>query len=154
MAVFYKNAKIVIFNIENDIKPVKNIDYEFPNSNHFSLSFSPDGAYLANISSNANIVTVWETKNFGLRWYIDLTGDIISKIMFAPNGKDLLVLTTSAKLKYLRINPILPDVETVREQFGVTDLEPTDFITSPNNKFIIFSGKDGHIKVFDYFMRG
>ena len=95
-----------------------------------------------------------ETKNFGLRWYIDLTGEIITKIMFAPNGKDLLVLTTTAKLKYLRINPILPDVEIVREQFGVTDLEPTDFITSPNNKFIIFSGKDGHIKVYDYFMRG
>lgn len=44
MAVFYKNAKIVIFNIENgDIKPVKNIDYEFPNTSNFSLAFSPDG---------------------------------------------------------------------------------------------------------------
>jgi len=103
MAVFYKNAKIVIFNIENECKAVKNIDYEFPNSQHFSLSFSPDGAYLANISSNANIFTIWETKNFSLRWYIDLTGETISKIIFAPNGRDLLVLTTTSKLKYMRI---------------------------------------------------
>lgn len=155
MAVFYKNAKIVIFNLElGEMKPVKNIDYEFPNSHNFSLSFSPDGAYLANISSNANIVTVWETRNFGLRWYIDLTGEIITKILFAPNGHDLLVLTTSGRLKYLRINPLLAEVETVREQFGVTDLEPTDFTVSPNNKFIICSGKDGQIKVYDYFMRG
>jgi len=144
MAVFYKNAKIVIFNLERgEMKPVKNIDYEFPNSQNFSLSFSPDGAYLANISSNANIVTVWETRNFGLRWYIDLTGEVISKILFAPNGHDLLVLTTTGRLKYLRINPLLAEVETVREQYGVTDLEPTDFTVSPNNKFIICSGKDG-----------
>jgi WD40 repeat protein len=116
MAVFYKNAKIVIFNIEGgEMKPVKNIDYEFPNTSNFSLTFSPDGAYLANISSNANIVTIWETRNFGLRWYIDLTGEIISKIHFAPNGHDLLVLTTTGRLKYLRINPLLAEVETVRE---------------------------------------
>ena len=104
MAVFYKNAKIVIFNIEKECKPIKNIDYEFPNNEHFSLSFSPDGAYLANISSNANTITIWETKNFSLRWYIDLTGEVISKIMFAPNGRDLLALSTTSKLKYLRIN--------------------------------------------------
>lgn len=45
MAVFYQNAKIVIFNLqnENEYKPVKNIDYEFPNTENFSLCFSPDG---------------------------------------------------------------------------------------------------------------
>lgn len=154
MAVFYKNAKIVIFNIEKECKPIKNIDYEFPNNEHFSLSFSPDGAYLANISSNANTITIWETKNFSLRWYIDLTGEVISKIMFAPNGRDLLALSTTSKLKYLRINAQSAEVETVREQYGVTDLETTDFVISPNNKFIICTGKDGQIKVYDYFMRG
>lgn len=154
MAVFYKNSKIVIFNIEgNEMKPVKNIDYEFPSS-FFSLSFSPDGAYLANISSNSNIITVWETRNFGLKWYVDLTGETLSKLMFAPNGHDILVITTSARLIYLRVNPLMAEIETVREQYGVTDLEPTDFIVSPNNKFIICTGKDGNIKVFDYFMRG
>jgi WD40 repeat protein len=116
MAVFYKNAKIIIFNIEgNEMKPVKNIDYEFPNNNHFSLSFSPNGSYLANISSNANIITIWETRNFGLRWYIDLTGETVSKIVFAPNSHDLLVMTTTGRLKYLRINPLIAEVETVRE---------------------------------------
>ena len=60
---------------------------------------------MANISSNANIITVWETRNFSLRWYIDLTGEVISKVTFAPSGKDLLVLTTTSKLKVLRIDP-------------------------------------------------
>ena len=99
-------------------------------------------------------MTVWETTNFGLRWYIDLTGDTIRKILFAPNGVDLLAITTSSKIKYLRINPVVAEVETVREQFGVTDLEPTDFLITPNNKFIICAGVDGHIKVYAYFMRG
>ena len=43
----FKNGKIVIFNIENEYSPVKNIDYEFPNGNYFSLSFSPDERLLA-----------------------------------------------------------------------------------------------------------
>ena len=47
---------------------------------YYSLSFSPDGKYLANISSNANNVTIWETKNFSLKFHLDLTGDIIAKI--------------------------------------------------------------------------
>jgi len=79
------------------------------------LSFSPDGAYLANLSSNANTVTIWETKNFSLRWYIDLTGEVLSKLMFAPNGRDLLVLTTTSKLKYLRVSATSVEVESVRE---------------------------------------
>lgn len=104
MAVFYKNAKIIIFNSEKDLKPVKDIDYEFPCSENFSISFSPDDAYLANISSNASVITVWETRNFGLRWYIDLEGEELTKIIFAPNSHDLLVMTAASKLKYLRIN--------------------------------------------------
>lgn len=105
MATFFKNGKIVIFNLENEeYTPVKNIDYEFPNANYFSLSFSPEDLYMANISSNANIITIWETRNFSLRWYIDLTGEVISKIAFGSNGKDLFVLTTTSKLKILRID--------------------------------------------------
>jgi WD40 repeat protein len=80
MAAFFKNGKIVVFNLEREFQPVKNIDYEFPNAHYFSLSFSTDGSLLANISSNANTVTVWETNNFSLKWYIDLTGEVISKI--------------------------------------------------------------------------
>ena len=103
MSVFHKSSKIVIFNMEKGYQPVKTIDYDFPNNNYFSLTFSPNGKYLANISSNANTITIWETKNFSLKFHLDLTGDIISKIRFAPNDKDLVVLTTSSKLKFYRI---------------------------------------------------
>lgn len=144
LAAFYKCAKIIIFNVEegdlNPINAVKSIDYEFPQPDNYSLAFSDDGVYLANISSNANIITVWETKNFGLKWYIDLTGDTLRKVMFAPNGCDLLALTTSSKLKYLRLNPNVAEVETVREQYGITNLTPTDFLVTPNNKYIICAG--------------
>ena len=33
-------------------------------------------------------------------------------------------------------------------------MECKDFEISPNNKYLIFAGKEGVIKVFDYFMRG
>ena len=157
MSTFFKNNKIVIFNLENGLyTPVKNIDYEFPNANYFSLDFSPDDQYLANISSNANIITVWETRNFSLRWYIDLTGEVISKVTFAPNGKDLLVLTTTSKLKVLRIDPHRDqgDVPVVREQYGITDKESTDLQLTKNGKFIFVAGKENIIRIYDYFMRG
>ena len=111
---------------------------------------------LANISSNANIITVWETRNFSLRYHLDLTGDIISKIEFAPNGKDLVILTTSSKLKFYRLGTSARDSELmhVKDTYGITDMECLDFQISNNNRFIICTGKEGTIKVFDYFMRG
>ena len=72
--------------------------------NHHSLDFSQDSSLLANISSNANLITVWETRNFSLKYDLDLTGDTIKKLRFAPNGKDLVLLTTSQKVKIYRLS--------------------------------------------------
>jgi len=158
MAVFFKSGKIVIMNKERpgEFLPVKNIDYEMPNSNYCSLAFSADSTLLANISSNANTITVWETRNFSLRYYLDLTGDTISKLAFAPNNKDLVILTTSSKLKFYRLGQSARDTELmhVKDIYGVTDMECLDFQISSNCKFIVCSGKEGTVKVFDYFMRG
>jgi len=157
MAVSFKCGTIVIINKERagSFQPVKNIGYELPNSNYCSISFSVDSEYLANISSNANTVTVWETSNFSLRYYLDLTGDIISKIQFAPNGKDLVVLTTSSKLKVYRLGGARDsELLHVKDSYGITDMECVDFEVSSNNKFIVCAGKEGTIKVYDYFMRG
>jgi len=68
---------------------------------------------------------------------------MITKILFAPNFHDLLVMTNTSKLKFMRYNPLMAEVESVREQFGITDQECTDFTVSANNKFVIASGKDG-----------
>ena len=135
---------------------MKNIDYELPNQNYCSLSFSTDSSMLANISSNANTITVWETSNFSLRYHLDVTGDIISKIQFAPNGKDLVLLTTSSKLKFYRLGSSSRDTELIhiKDSYGITDMECLDFQISRNNRFIACAGKEGVIKVYDYFMRG
>lgn len=142
----------MIFNIQKDYQPIKTIDYDFVSGNYYSLSFSPDVKYLANISSNSNNVTIWETKNFSLKFHLDLTGDIIQKISFAPNGKDLVILTSSSKLKFYRIT--FSELIFIKDIYGVTDMECLDFEISSNNKYIVVAGKEGVIKVFDYFMRG
>lgn len=87
-----------------------------------------------------------------MKFHLDLTGEVISKIKFAPNGQDLVILTTSSKLKFYRIT--YSELLFNKEIYGVTDLECTDFEISPNNKFIACSGKEGVVKVYDYFMRG
>jgi WD40 repeat protein len=98
---------------------------------------------------------VWETKNFSLKYHLDLTGDIISKVQFAPNGKDLVLLTTSSKIKFYRItSSFANELQFNKEIYGVTDLECLDFAISPNCKYLAVCGKEGVIKVFDYFMRG
>lgn len=107
---------------------------------------------MANISSNANNVTVWETKNFSLKFHLDLTGDIIQKIRFAPNSKDFVILTTSSKIKFYRIT--FNDLRFLKEVYGITDMECLDFEITSNNKYIIVAGREGVIKIYDYFMRG
>ena len=42
----------------------------------------------------------------------------------------------------------------VKDYYWLTEIECVDFTISSNNKFIICAGKDGYIKVYDYFMRG
>ena len=152
LAVFFKSCQIVIFNAANNYQPIKTIDYEFPNSNYSSLCFSADSAMLANISSNANTVTIWECRNFTLKFELDLTGDLIRKVCFAPNGKDFILLTNSSKLKFYRVNA--SGLTFMKDTYGITDLETYDFEVSPNNQYIAVAGKDGVVKVFDYFMRG
>jgi hypothetical protein len=46
------------------------------------------------------------------------------------------------------------ELELVREQYGITDQECTDFVVPTNGKFIIAAGKEGFIRVYDYFLRG
>ena len=55
---------------------------------------------------------------------IDLVGDFLVKINFAPNGKDLLILTETSKLKYIRIDAQIgpnDQLETVRDQPRICD---------------------------------
>jgi hypothetical protein len=42
----------------------------------------------------------------------------------------------------------------VREESKLSEKDCIDFLVTPNNKYVIVSGKDGLIRVFDYFMRG
>lgn len=42
----------------------------------------------------------------------------------------------------------------MKEAYGITDMECLDFEISANNKFIFVAGREGVIKVYDYFMRG
>lgn len=67
-----------------------------------------------------------------------------------------MVLTTSSKLKFYRLGSSARDTELlhVKDAYGVTDRECVDFQISSNNRFIVLTGKEGTVKVFDYFMRG
>ena len=63
MSSVLKNSKIIIFNKERgDCKPVNKKEIESPHPIYIGLDFSPDGAYLANIGTNANFVTIYENK--------------------------------------------------------------------------------------------
>lgn len=152
LAAICENSWIVIFDVLNNYNPVKVLDYEFPNNNYYSIDFSPDGKYLANISTNANTITIWETDNFTLKFKIDLTGSVLSKIWFSPNNKDLLILSATSKMFYYWIG--LGEVTQFKEIPNLHDFECLDFEISPNSQYIISVGKEGIIKVFDYFMRG
>ena len=135
LASIHENSRIVIFDVEKDFAPIKTFDYDFPNNNYFSIDFSNEGNLMANISTNANTITIWETINFTLRYEIDLTGNLLYKLRFAPNGRDLLVLTTTSKFKFFRIG--VGEISEYKEVPGIHDHSCMDFEISPNNKYIV-----------------
>jgi WD40 repeat protein len=55
-------------------------------------------------------------------------------------------------MKFYRIN--LSELLFNKDIYGLTDLECLDFEISPNNKFIACCGKEGVVKIYDYYMRG
>lgn len=74
LATIDKDSRILMISVENKLS-IKNIDFNCADSSLFSLAFSPNSELFANISTNANTITIWETQNFSLRYPpIDLTG--------------------------------------------------------------------------------
>jgi WD40 repeat protein len=59
-------------------------------------------------------------------------------------------------LKFYRVGISARDTELmhIKDSYGVTDLECVDFNISENNRFILCVGREGTVKIFDYFMRG
>lgn len=55
-------------------------------------------------------------------------------------------------MKFYRIG--YSELQFIKDVYGVCDQECTDFEISSNNKYIFCTGKEGLIKVYDYFMRG
>lgn len=139
---------------EKRYEQFKTIETDHINSNYSDMCFSPDNELFAHIGSNANVVCIWETTNYSLKYQLDLPGEVISKIKFSGNCKDFLVLTATSKIKYFRIDTRTQRCQQIMEIPGIHDLECTDFCISGNCAFIITSGKDGILKVFDYAMRG
>ena len=76
----------------------------------------------------------------------------MSKILFAPNCHDLIILTATSKLKFFRLG--LGEITEFKDIPNIHDYECLDFCVSHNNKYIFTCGKDGQIRVWDYFMRG
>ena len=65
-------------------------------------------------------------------------------------------MTTTSKLKVMRVDHDSGqnELQSVRDQYGITDKECTDFTIAPNGKFIFVAGKENLIRVYDYFLRG
>ena len=123
-------------------------------ANYLDIDFSPDGDLLGHIGSNANVVCLWETMNYSLKYSLDCTGEIISKMRFSDNCKDLLLLTVTSKIKFFRIDSLKQRCYQTMEAPGLHALECTNFCISSNFNFILTCSKDYSIKVFDYMMRG
>lgn len=80
-----------------------------------------------------------------------MTGDVIRKLDFAPNGRELLLLTTSSKLKVYRVDE---GMAHSIDFHGLTEMNCVDFEISANNQVLVCVGQEGVVKVYDYLMRG
>lgn len=155
LAVADVNGKICLLDArERRYETFKTIEVDNANTVYMDIAFSADDELFGHIGSNANTVCLWETTNYSLKYRLDCAGEVISKLQFPANGRDLLLLTATAKLKYFRIDSERQRCYQTMEVPGLHDLECTNFCVSDNCRFVLTCSKDYSVKVFDYMMRG
>lgn len=140
---------------------------QFPSDNtttKFSAAFSPDGRFLAFISTLNNTIDLYNLESLSKQYSISTVNSFIHTIFF-PETKypsedkntqnlsryQLVALTCDSKIKCFDLKE---KSATLRSQLGNLHQNfVADGVFTPNGKFLVSGGGDGCIKVWDGKMR-
>jgi hypothetical protein len=142
-----KDGYLALHNVGLQHQPIKMIQVDFPPP-HISLGFDPTNSVFGAFGDNGNYVNIYDTVNFSLMNTVTLKKDIGKCFVFSPAELQLIVATTSNKIRVYDIK--VKDVCTpLREITNVHRDSINSINFSKNGQYFLTSGNDKLVKVFD-----
>ena len=135
----------------NNFQFVKTFEGEVGTSK-ISCEFSPDNKYFATIGGLASCVNIWSLTSLNRVYKIATHNSFIHSIKFSNHDKyEQIVLTCDSKVKFYSMNG---DIANLR---GEIPFSHSGFLSSvnitKNHKYVITTGGDKQVKVWDYLLR-
>ena len=131
---------------KHDHQPIKQIPLDF-SPDHVSISFNRSNSYFASIGNNGSEILIRDTTNFGLMNSVHTKGSIIKEILFSPNEKEIIAITTDCSMKFYDIT--VPGGNLLRKVTEAHRVGINSVSYSNNGQFLITGGMDNIVKVWD-----
>ena len=123
------------------------ITVDFPPP-HISVAFDPTNSLFGAFGDSGNYVNIYDTVNYGLVNTVTIKKDIGKCFVFSPLRLELVVATTSCKIRFYDIK-IKDGVVPLREINNIHRDSINSLNFSMNGWYLITSGDDKTIKVLD-----
>jgi WD40 repeat protein len=145
-----EDGVVCLYDSLRKYQPVKTIPVEVLGEK-VDVCFSFDSKQFAVLGTYNSIIFIWEVQTFSQKFRINTAGFVIQKMIFAPNGQDLLVVSYGQdyKVKFYGLNGF--EAIFIKEFSGChPSAEISDFAVSQNSKYLVTGGSDKLIKLWEY----
>lgn len=145
-----EDGAVCLYDSLKKYQPVKTIPVEVL-GDKVDVCFSYDSKQFAVLGTHNSIIFIWDILTFSQKFRINATGFTIHKMLFAPNGQDLLVISYNQdyKVKFYGLNGF--EAVFIKEFSGChPSAEITDLAVSQNSKYLVTGGSDKLIKLWEY----
>ena len=148
-----EDGVVCIYNANRSYQPIKTIPVEAVGGK-VDACFSCDSKQFAVLGTNGSIIYIWDTISFSQKYRINTAGSVVEKLLFSPNGQDLLVISSGQefKVKFYGINGF--EAVFIKELAGCHAFaEVSEIEVARNCKYLVTGGSDKIIKIWDYAAR-
>lgn len=148
-----EDGVVCLYDANRKYQPVKNIPVEVL-GDKVDACFSYDSKQFAVLGTHSSIIFIWDTLTFSQKFRINTSGVTIQKMLFSPNGQDLLVISAGNeyKVKFYGLNGF--EAIFIKEFSGCHNFaEVSEIAVSQNSKYLVTGGSDKIIKLWDYAAR-
>lgn len=145
-----EDGVVCLYDVGRKYQPVKTIPVEVL-GDKVDVCFSYDSKQFAVLGTHSSIIFIWDTLTFSQKFRINTSGFVIQKMLFSPNGQDLLVISAGQeyKVKFYGLNGF--EALFLKEFSGChAYAEISDIAVSPNSKYLVTGASDKIVKVWDY----
>ena len=148
-----EDGVVCLYDVGRKYQPVKTIPVEVL-GDKVDVCFSMDSKQFAVLGTYNSIIFIWDIQTFSQKFRINTTGFVIQKMLFAPNGQDLLVTSFGQdyRVKFYGLNGF--EAIFIKEFAGChPSADITDMAISQNSKYLVTGGSDKLIKLWEYSVR-